>query len=107
MIAELTNHLWQSTLFAAAVALLTLSFRKHPATVRYWLWFCASFKFLLPFSLLMDLGRHLHSVSAAKTIAVQMQAVSLTIAQMSSHFPALHRPHRRREATFIGLASRR
>ncbi|HEY1949832.1 MAG TPA: M56 family metallopeptidase [Bryobacteraceae bacterium] len=87
MIAELTNHLWQSTLFAAAVALLTLAFRKHPATVRYWLWFCASFKFLLPFSLLMDLGRHLHSVSAAKTIAVQVQAVSLTIAQMSQAFP--------------------
>ncbi len=86
MIAELTNHLWQSTLFAAAIALLTLAFRKHPATVRYWLWFCASFKFLLPFSLLLDLGRHLHSVSAAKTIAVQVQAVSLTIAQMSQPF---------------------
>jgi bla regulator protein BlaR1 len=107
MIAELTNHLWQSTLFAAAVALLTLAFRKHPATVRYWLWFCASLKFLLPFSLLMDLGRHLHSVSAAKTIAVKMEAVSLTIAQMSQPFPGTSSsaPPARGDVHWAGIAA--
>ncbi len=45
MIAELTNHLWQSTLFAVAAGLLTVAFRKNRAQVRYWLWFSASFKF--------------------------------------------------------------
>jgi len=31
MIAELTNHLWQSTLFALAAGLLTLALRKNRA----------------------------------------------------------------------------
>ena len=48
MIARLTNHLWQSTLFAVAAALLTLVFRKNRAQVRYWLWFSASLKLLFP-----------------------------------------------------------
>jgi uncharacterized protein (TIGR03435 family) len=52
----LANHLWQSTLFAAAAGLLTLAFRKHRAGVRYGLWFAASVKFLIPFSLLVALG---------------------------------------------------
>jgi hypothetical protein len=34
MIRELTNHLWQSTLFALAAALLTLAFRVNRAHVR-------------------------------------------------------------------------
>ena len=59
MIAELTNHLWQSTVFALVAGLLTLGFRRNRAHVRYWLWLSASFKFLLPFSLLMSLGHRL------------------------------------------------
>jgi bla regulator protein BlaR1 len=49
MIGELTNHLWQSTLFAAVAGLLTFAF-KHRAQVRYWLWFSASFKFFVPWA---------------------------------------------------------
>jgi bla regulator protein BlaR1 len=60
MIAELTSHLWQSTLFAAAAGLLALAFRKNRAQVRYWLWFSASLKFVLPFSLLMSPGGNIH-----------------------------------------------
>jgi uncharacterized protein (TIGR03435 family) len=52
----LANHLWQSTLFAAAVALLSLALRGNRARTRYWLWLAASLKFLVPFSLLMTLG---------------------------------------------------
>ncbi len=37
MIGQWTNHLWQSTLFAVVVALVTLVFRKNRAHVRYWL----------------------------------------------------------------------
>jgi len=51
------DHLWQSSLFAAALGLLTLAFRKHGAAVRYGLWFAASAKFLLPFSALAALGQ--------------------------------------------------
>jgi uncharacterized protein (TIGR03435 family) len=50
------NHLWQSTLFAAAAGLLTLALRKNHARARYCLWLAASLKFLVPFSLLTGLG---------------------------------------------------
>ena len=53
------NHLWQSTLVAIAAGLLTLAVRKHHARARYWLWMAASLKFLVPFSLLVALGRYL------------------------------------------------
>src|SRR6266496_5417746 len=53
------NHLWQSTLFAVAAGLLTLLMRKHRARVRYWIWLAASLKFLIPFSLLIELGNRL------------------------------------------------
>src|SRR5579871_4992433 len=62
----LGNHLWQSTLFAVAAGLLVLVLRKNSARVRYWLWMTASMKFLIPFSLLVDIGGRLawmrHSV---------------------------------------------
>jgi bla regulator protein BlaR1 len=53
------DHLWQSTLFAIAAALLTLVLRKNRAKIRYRLWLAASLKFLLPFTLLSGLGRRL------------------------------------------------
>jgi bla regulator protein blaR1 len=60
------NHLWQSTLFAIAAGLLTLFLRKHHARARHWLWLAASFKFLLPFSLLVSIGSRLSPEPAAK-----------------------------------------
>jgi beta-lactamase regulating signal transducer with metallopeptidase domain len=54
--SALFDHLWQSTLFAAALGLLTLAFRRNRAALRYGLWFAASLKFLLPFSALTLLG---------------------------------------------------
>ncbi len=56
----IANHLWQSTLFACAAWLLTLALRKNSARVRHWVWVSASLKFLVPFSLLMILGSHIH-----------------------------------------------
>ena len=47
---EMVAHLWQSTMFAICAGLLTLGFRRNRARVRYWLWFAASIKFLIPFS---------------------------------------------------------
>src|SRR6185295_13245186 len=52
----LFNHLWQSTLFAAAMAVLSLAFRNNHARTRYALWLAASLKFLVPFSLLVSIG---------------------------------------------------
>lgn len=62
MLDMLWNHLWQSTLFAAAVALLTLAFRRNRAHVRYWLWLAASVKFLVPFGALLWIGSQIEIV---------------------------------------------
>src|SRR5262249_1781111 len=55
-LTPVADHLWQSTLFAGAVGLLTLALRNNGARVRYWLWVTASCKFLIPFSVLIALG---------------------------------------------------
>jgi len=59
MLTGIANHLWQSTLFAAAAWLLTLALRRNRAAVRYQLWLAASLKFLVPFSLFVSLGSHI------------------------------------------------
>jgi len=60
MTEAIFNHLWQSTLFALAVGVLTLGFRVNRAKVRYWLWFSASIKFMIPMA-----GR-LHSMDTSR-----------------------------------------
>ena len=57
--AALGNHLWQSTLFAGTAGLLALTLRKNQARARYWVWLAASVKFLIPFSLLVEIGNRL------------------------------------------------
>lgn len=61
------DHLWQSTLVAILICLLSLLFRNNSARVRYGLWFAASVKFLLPFSVLTAVGRmaFVHPVPAS------------------------------------------
>src|ERR1700733_7818798 len=61
MAPAIANHLWQSTLFAALAAILTLAFKKNQARIRHHLWLAPSLKFLGPLSLLIGLGRHLAS----------------------------------------------
>jgi beta-lactamase regulating signal transducer with metallopeptidase domain len=80
MTTALLDHLWQSTLFAAAIWLVMPLFRGNSATLRFWLWFAASVKFLVPFSIFAMAGRHLlppvapvvgpELVSALRPIAV-------------------------------------
>ncbi len=86
MIGELTNHVWQSTVFAVVAGLMTAAFRKNRAQVRYWLWLSASFKFLLPFSLLMSLGNRLEWTPATHAMPVT-SAITLSMVQMSQPFP--------------------
>lgn len=56
MIPGVVAHLWQSTLFVGTAWLVALSLRTNRARLRYWVWFAASAKFLIPFSLLVGLG---------------------------------------------------
>jgi bla regulator protein BlaR1 len=81
----MTNHLWQSTLFAAAAGLLTVALRRNRAQVRFWLWFSASFKFLIPFSLLMNLGSHLRWEHVAAKISARH--LPFTVIQVVQPFP--------------------
>jgi bla regulator protein BlaR1 len=54
--SPLANHIWQSSVFVVAAWVVTLALRKNRASVRYWVWFAASVKFLIPFSVLISLG---------------------------------------------------
>jgi hypothetical protein len=85
MISALTNHLWQSTLFAIAAGLLTLAFRNNHAKVRYGLWLSASLKFFIPFALLIGMGNHFDWTPAAQKLATQVAGPSLsfTVEQLS------------------------
>lgn len=56
IVSALADHLWQSTWFALAACALAVLMRKDAAKVRYWIWFAASLKFVIPFSLLTLLG---------------------------------------------------
>ncbi len=70
---ETGNHLWQSTAFAALIALASLFLRRNRAQIRYALWFAASVKFLIPFAALTAVG-HQFEWRAAPAVAVS-QAV--------------------------------
>jgi bla regulator protein BlaR1 len=82
------NHLWQSTVFAAAAALLARVFRKNRAHVRYWIWLSASLKFLVPLSLFLMLGRDLaNSLTTGKAVnALATPSVAITADQITQPF---------------------
>ena len=71
------NHLLQSTAFAALAAMAAIALRRYRAGIRYSVWFAASMKFLVPFSLLFDIGARV----AWHTPVAAPQAVSRTIRQ--------------------------
>ncbi len=80
----IANHLWQSTGFAVLIWLLTLLLKTDRARVRHLLWFAASAKFLLPFSLLVGLG----SLSARlqPNVLPARTAFSATVAAVGQPF---------------------
>lgn len=97
VLSGLGNHLWQSTAVAAFAGLLTLMLRKHGAHVRYWVWFVASVKFLVPFSMLVGLGsevrwRPLPAVTAPVAISVVATEIAQPFADESVRTPTDQRP---------------
>jgi beta-lactamase regulating signal transducer with metallopeptidase domain/protein involved in polysaccharide export with SLBB domain len=99
MPTTLLNHLWQSTVFAAAAGLLTLALRKNRAPVRYGLWFAASVKFLIPFSLLVTIGNHFEWRAAP--VAARAQFISV-IHEVSQPFaPAAPAPVSAKKASAV------
>jgi bla regulator protein blaR1 len=88
----LANHLWQTTLFADAAGLLTLLLQKNRAFVRYWLWIAASLKFLIPFSVLMEVGGLLRRHTAAGVPSTPVATgLSFAFEQVSEPFTSTAR----------------
>ena len=100
---NLLNHLWQSTLFAAAAGLLRLALRKNRAPVRYWLWFAASVKFLIPFSLLVTIGSQFEWRAAPAAAPAQFFSVVNEISQPIALPAQLPRPAKEPEAPTVLL----
>lgn len=80
MTGAVLDHLWQSTLFCAAVWLITLTLRHNGAAIRHQLWMLASLKFLVPFSALYAIGAEAGLPSPVEIqptfISTAMQAAS-------------------------------
>jgi len=81
------SHLWQSSVFAAVIALATLALRHNHARARHWLWMAASLKFLVPFSLFVALGSQIHWRTAAPALPPQ-----LTFVMEESPAPSVAQP---------------
>jgi bla regulator protein BlaR1 len=79
------NHLWQSTVFVVVAALLTHALQRNHAHARYWVWLAASLKFLVPFSLLIDLGRHLPWSRVSSGLQVGLYSAMEQISQPFSN----------------------
>src|SRR2546430_3302964 len=105
ILATLANHLWQSTLFAGTVWLLTLTLRKNRPETRYGLWLIASVKFLVPFSLLVGLGSHLGWSKAPASTPVRLFVV---MEEMSQPFTLVNPSHSAAPAalTWLELGAR-
>jgi len=84
MLTEVVNHLWQSTLVAAAIAVLAVMLRDNGAHSRYWIWWAASVKFLVPFSLLTALGG---ALSEAGMPRVELAGLPSTIGALAEPMP--------------------
>ena len=61
----IASHLWQSTVVAIVAAALAWLCRHNRASVRYWIWFAASMKFLIPFAAVRAFARELPWPDAA------------------------------------------
>ena len=89
-VSPIANHIWQSTLFAAAAGLLTLALRNGPAAVRHRIWLAASVKFLIPFFLLIVIGSRWQS--APETPHPQVSSIVLDIGRPFAPAAAASQP---------------
>ena len=106
-LSSVANHLWQSTLFAGVAGLLTLALRNNRARVRHWVWLVASWKFLVPFSVLISLGGQIHWRTAPQTTQSDLSVVMDEISQpfaLTSRCAIAPLPMRRRRHRFPALA---
>jgi beta-lactamase regulating signal transducer with metallopeptidase domain len=91
MIRALIDHLWQSTLFCAAIGSIVLLLRSNAASVRHGLWLLASVKFLVPFSALYVAGAAVGLVAPAAQeaglLGVAVRAATPMVSPSSAFAP--------------------
>jgi bla regulator protein blaR1 len=85
----LLDHLWQSTLAALAAWLLVVALRNHEARVRYWIWFAASLKFVVPFAALVAIGKELGWLSTTTTVRVEAGWIEVAAQPMAALEPVI------------------
>ncbi len=88
--AAIANHLWQSSVFGVASWLTALQLRRNRAHLRHGIWLAASVKFLIPFSLLIDLGGLLRTpqhapLSLQTTLSSAMSVVGQPFSGLPAH----------------------
>jgi bla regulator protein BlaR1 len=85
--SDLANHLWQSTWFAVAAWALARVASRDSAQVRYWIWFAASLKFLVPFAMLSWIG---HRFVVETDQPILLPIVQYATAPIQSHAVISH-----------------
>jgi bla regulator protein BlaR1 len=73
----IASHIWQSTIFAAAAGTLALMFRNNSASVRYWIWFSAAVKFLVPLAALAAIANRIPMPQASDAATRALDAATL------------------------------
>ena len=86
----IANHVWQSTLFAIAAGLVTVMCRNNSASVRYWIWFAAAAKFLVPFAALASIVDQLPLPQSPRAATAAIEAASMVL--RASAVPAVPAP---------------
>ena len=81
----IAKHIWESTVVAIAAGVVALVLRRNSASVRYWIWFGAALKFLVPFAALASIANQFSlpqspqaatAVIAAATIVFRASALA-------------------------------
>ena len=80
------NHLWQSSAFAAIIALAVWTLRHNSPRARYWLWLTASLKFLIPFWWIVSAAARLELPPNAPSLRV------LPVTAISTYFAPVSMP---------------
>jgi len=73
----IADHIWQSTICAAAAGLLALVFRNNSASVRYWIWFAGAVKFLVPVAAFTAAANRIPLPQATVAAGVALDAAAL------------------------------
>ena len=81
------SHIWQSTICAAAAGALAWMLRNNSASARYWIWFAAALKFLIPFAAISAVANRIPLPQSPPVASGALEAASLVF--RSSTIPAM------------------